>query len=754
MKILKKTIKYFPFEKTGSILISIFINILTILLLFPAFSYSNDIQNVSGKVYDEYTMQPIKDVEVKLLEKDIKTKTDEKGFFELAVNFDNIYTLEFSISSHRKKTIKISSDSIAGLIIKLTPIGFTTPVITVTDFKEDSKFNEMYEESGTLKGTELQRDLSSSLAATLKNETGLSIRSMGPAPSRPVFRGMTGDRVLLTEDGTKTNDLSATSPDHAVTIEPFNLEKIEVMRGPKVLTKTTTTFGGVINVTRNDIPDKIPNSLTFQSGFFGETTNNGILGSLSGEIPFHKFVIRGEITGRKADNLKTPIGTLLNSDLKTNNYALSTGYIFKKGYVGGIYREFTSDYGIPGGFIGAHPKGVDITMMKKQLKFKAQYNVNSNLIKNIELDFVRDKYNHKEFEASGLVGAEFGLINYNGELNIKHKKIGLFENGILGITTDYRDFNIGGYVFTSPTKSIKLSAYFYENFSLNNRKTSVEFSGRINYDKLKPNPLNPNSSIGLITSREFNTFSLSLSTIQDITENLHIGFSISRSSRVPTIEELYSEGPHLAAYSYEIGNPYLESEYGYGGELFLHYKANKLFYLLSFFTNDIPYYIIHRNNGDTNYSTLLPIYKTTGVNSFMFGFESQLEYNVLNFLTLSANISFTNGSIKDTKKPLPSIPPLKAIFEVIYKRKNFTFGISSEFAAAQNRVDDFEIPTKGYGILNTYSQYSLITGKFIHSLSVNLENIFDKEYRNHLSRVKSIMPEAGRNLRITYKLFY
>jgi iron complex outermembrane receptor protein len=458
------------------------------------------------------------------------------------------------------------------------------------------------------------------------------------------------------------------------------------------------------------------------------------------------------VSRRKADNLKTPIGTLQNSNLETNNYSGSLSYVFKNGYLGGTYREFQSDYGIPGGFVGAHPKGVDISMLKQQLKFKSEYVLNAKLIKDVQFSFNSDRYNHKEFEASGLIGAEFGIKDYNGELFVNHKKFGLLENGTWGVSADYRDFNIGGYVFTSPTKSIKLSAYFYESVKLN--KTSIEFSGRYNYDNLKPSPLNPNSNIGLITPRTFNTFSLSVSAIQDISDEFHLGASLSRSSRVPTIEELYSEGPHLAAYSYEIGNPDLKTEWGIGSELFVHYKSDKVYSMISLFVNSLPYYILPRNSGDTNYATLLPIYKTSGESALMFGFESQLDFNFWKHLSFTANISYTNGRFSDSGNPLPAIPPLKGLFEVNYKRENFAFGINTELATAQNRVDDFESKTPGYGIMNTYAQYSLVTGKFIHSLSVNFENIFNKEYRNHLSRVRSIMPEAGRNLRLTYKIFF
>lgn len=75
-------------------------------------------------------------------------------------------------------------------------------------------------------------------------------------------------------------------------------------------------------------------------------------------------------------------------------------------------------------------------------------------------------------------------------------------------------------------------------------------------------------------------------------------------------------------------------------------------------------------------------------------------------------------------------------------------------AASQNRVDSFEEPTAGYGIHGLFVQYALDRGRVNHQLSLNLDNVFDREYRNHLSRVKSFMPEAGRNLRLLYRIYY
>jgi iron complex outermembrane receptor protein len=233
-----------------------------------------------------------------------------------------------------------------------------------------------------------------------------------------------------------------------------------------------------------------------------------------------------------------------------------------------------------------------------------------------------------------------------------------------------------------------------------------------------------------------------------------LGANLSRSSRIPTIEELFTEGPHLAAYSYETGNPNLGIETGIGSEIFIYHRWNNFYFNLNLFYNDLNSYIIPRNSGETNFQTLLPIYRTDDVGAKLYGGEFQLEWKFIENFNLNISASHTKGSLKNTGNPLPQIPPLKGRFEIIYSKETFSVGLSADFADKQNRLDEFEKETAGYAVLNSYFSYSFSTSIFVHSLSLNVDNIFNNEYRNHLSRVKLIMPEAGRNIRLSYKLFY
>lgn len=230
--------------------------------------------------------------------------------------------------------------------------------------------------------------------------------------------------------------------------------------------------------------------------------------------------------------------------------------------------------------------------------------------------------------------------------------------------------------------------------------------------------------------------------------------SFSRTSRSPSIEELYSEGPHLAAYSYETGNPNLESEYGYSSNLFAFYRAENTFLSAAIYYNHLQYFIIPRNTGDTNYTQFLPIYSTSGVAARLFGAEIIGEFTFFDNIKLHCSISETIGEFIDDDSPLPMIPPLKGNFDLSYIVNKLNFGLRNEFSLKQEKVDKFELPTDKYFIFGIYCQYQFSYQKINSLITLSIDNIFNDTYYNHLSRIKSIMPEAGLSARIAYRLIY
>ncbi|MGB9702319.1 MAG: TonB-dependent receptor, partial [Candidatus Kapaibacteriota bacterium] len=136
-----------------------------------------------------------------------------------------------------------------------------------------------------------------------------------------------------------------------------------------------------------------------------------------------------------------------------------------------------------------------------------------------------------------------------------------------------------------------------------------------------------------------------------------------------------------------------------------------------------------------------------------YGYEINMKYIVINPLTADLTISYVRGLIKNSTNNLPMIPPLKGNLRLLYKYENWNFSISTEFADKQMQVDKFEEPTSGYIIFNTSMMYEFAFGRTYHQISLSAENIFNKIYRNHLSRIKSILPESGRNFKLLYQFY-
>jgi iron complex outermembrane receptor protein len=709
--------------------------------------------SIKGIVINGESHEPIPLAVIRLANSNNYTLSNERGIFEIEIPDDQNSILEVTSLGYKKEIISLNSQQTnSQLIIHLYPLPVQMPTVIVTGTHSNSKFDELHELTNVLKGKDLQRDLGLTLASTLKNETGLAMRSMGPAPARPVIRGLGGDRILISEDGMKTNDLSATSPDHAVSIEPFTIDRIEVIRGPKVLIQNSSTYGGVVNIIREEIPVQSYQNFSGNAGIFGETANNGFLGAFVLRVPLSDFNTRFEMSRRKADDLKTPNKVLKNSDIISTNYSAGLSYVKDWGHIGFALREYELEYGVPGGFVGAHPFGVNISMFKRIINGDFNYKLNLSSITDLSLKLNRTYYRHLEFENDNRIGAEFGIYSYDVQLQFGTNRLLFFNEGSFGLSFENRDFNIGGFVFTPPTKMNNYSAFIYQNYSHN--KFSLEVSGRLSYSEFNPRRVTNSAKEEYLAKREFFIYSASISFLYEFGSSSSIGANISKSSRIPTIEELYSEGPHLAAYSYEIGNPSLSSEKGIGTELFYYYKRSNIFFSLNGFYNLIDSYIIPRNNGKINFATLLPIYQTTSVNAVMYGFENQFDFTISNNYSISLGTSYTSGRITESNSPLPSIPPFKTMLTLKYSRGIFNTGIMFEAASAQKKVDYFEIPTDGYLVVNLYTQWTFTTGMFVNSFSLNIDNMLNREYRNHLSRVRMIMPEAKRNIRFTYRVYF
>jgi iron complex outermembrane receptor protein len=702
-----------------------------------------------GRVLDSETGEPVGWVQIQIKEAHRSAMSDENGNFKIL----NIVAGQFSMSTFRigyrqsLLQIRITAGDTLRLSVFIKGSPLEGEAIVVEGERELDKKNVVLKMSDKT----LRQNLGKTVAETVSREAGMDQRSMGPAPARPVLRGLSGDRLLVLEDGGRTGDLSATSTDHAVVIDPIISERIEVIRGPASLLYGSNTLGGVINVERGYVPatlaDRIHTSVITQ----GETVNRGYSAGFVVSGPYKNIGWHFDGSLRNAGDISTPSGQLTNTGIQTYNASAGFSYLKDWGYTGISGSYYQSEYGVPGGFVGAHPNGVKIKLDRKHFEGKLDLHFEHPMIERTELRYSFSKYFHQEFESNGSIGTQFSVLNYDLNWLTKLKPVWKFGEGDIGLWSEYRDYVPGGFIFTPDTKEFTFATFLYENAVLGNWK--LEASARMDHRIVHPS-VEEQTKIGHVRNRSFTILSGSALATYHLSKTIESGISIMRSARTPGIEELFSQGPHLASYSFEVGNPELKSENGWSLEWFARMHTENSLLNIAWFRNDIRHYIFPRNTGAINIATQLPIYQYSGMHAVMTGGELALEHRLPWLMSVSGTLSYVQGVLADSNQPLPAMPPLTGKVELKKQVSALTASVFMRAASDQKRVARFENPTNGYVVFDATVQYYQRHTTMLHTVVLAIENIGDTKYRRHLSRVRSIMPEPGRNIKLLYKVFF
>ena len=190
---------------------------------------------LTGKVFSSEYSKPLEDVNIYVKDLKIGSATDLDGQFSInQLPFDNI-ELDISILGYRDTTISIDiNNTLVDVgIIFLNPEVLHFDEINVEVHSDLDPTPSL--SSFSMTGKKIQENMKGSIAQTLQNEMSVAIQSMGQGTNRPILRGYSGDRFLITENGFEVGDLSQTSVDHALSMDLGGVEEIEIIRGPRAL---------------------------------------------------------------------------------------------------------------------------------------------------------------------------------------------------------------------------------------------------------------------------------------------------------------------------------------------------------------------------------------------------------------------------------------------------------------------------------------------------------------------------------------
>ena len=709
-------------------------------------------QSISGHVIDVETETPLVDVHVSLLGKAggaSLSRTNRVGQFRFDEIAPGTYTLRFERVGYETldQEIVVNTGSTAITVeLKHNPLQLGEVVVTPGD-EEHAHFEKT---TGlNLSSQQLDQQMGATIAETLSGEVGIAQRTMGRAAARPIIRGMGGDRLLILEDGGRTGDKSASAADHAVAIDPTTATNIEITRGPASLIYGSSTLGGVINVKRETIPQTLPNRPTVSLTFQGESVNSGLTGTTGLTVPIGDIAWRLELNRRGTDDTHTPIGIIENTSLSQTNFATGISMVKDWGHIGISGSNYRSDYGIPGSPEG-HIQGVTIDLDRQRYEGNFEYGFQQSFLEKLKLHSTYTRYQHQEIESNNTLGVEFGLLTYNASVLAY-----MHGDAVAGVWGEYRDHATGGFYWTPHTREMSLAGFYLKQKRFN---ADLTLQGAIRYDIRRVEPFEEGAIIraGAVQRRDFGGVSSAVSGIYHWSNHLETGATLMKTFRTPGIEELFSDGPHLAAYSYEVGNAKLGSEDGFGSEAFLRYSSERMKFNLTVFRNQIYSYLIPTNTGEKEWGSgtagWLWIYQYQGQDAILDGAEFSVDAEIIPRLQAQVRMSYVRGTLVTSALPLERIPPLNGKVVLRYGRQPLNLHITARFSDDQLRLGEFEEATDGHIVYDAGFQLSFPIWELQHQAVVTVENIFDTEYRQHLSRIKSVMPEPGRNVKLLYRL--
>ena len=726
------------------------------LAVGPASGNDNQTGSLAGHVIDAESGQPVGWTTVVIEELERARVSDAEGYFFFANVPPGAYVLQsLHVGYHEARfEVEVVAGDTTHVDLVIGHESLHVEGILV-EGERTSPVSPLQTPEVVFSGSKLRQNLSRTIAETIDYEPGIAQRSMGPAPARPVLRGLGGDRLLMVEDGERTGDLSGSSSDHAVAIEPMTTARIEIVRGPRTLLYGSNALAGVVNVVRGYVPSEQPDGFGGSVIYQGESVNRGLSGGLTLEQGLGPLALRFDSSLRNADDIATPHGKLANTDIRTGNASVGLSLVRPWGHVGASGSLYDSDYGIPPDPEGGHPDGVSIDLQRQHLEGRGEILTGPDWLQRLELHHSFSRYQHGEFEASGDLGMEFGVLTHNTGALAHLDRMGPFANGAVGLWYEYRNYAAAGLNFTPPAEEYAGALFTYQEWE--HGPWAINAALRVDARRVDPREERDSRRVGRIQTRDFAGVSAGLSNHYRASSGLTLGTTLMRTFRPPGLEELFSEGPHLAAYSYEVGNGALDSERGLGLEMFVDYHHEEGHVHLAVFRNAIDGYIFPKNSGEPSLRRAdLFLYRTVGERVLMHGAEVTFDWHVADYWKAAGTLSYVRGHLIDLNdEPLPRLPPLQGHLGLTCEpTEALSATIALRLATEQNRIGEFEKPTEGYAVLDFSSQYYAQWGGRLHTFALTLENATDAVYRNHLNRVKEILPEPGRNLRLLHKIFF
>jgi iron complex outermembrane recepter protein len=628
-------------------------------------------------------------------------------------------------------------------------------IVTSTALRESPL--EVAQPTEVIAGDELRRQIASSIGETLAKELGVSSTYFGPTASRPVIRGLGGNRVQMLQDGLESLDVSSLSPDHAVTLESVVSQQVEIIKGPAALLYGSGAAGGLVNVVTNRVPvesadEPISGAVELRGDTASdERTGAATLNGGNGPFAFHidyfdrqtddveipdfaqSDVLRRALieAGEEPDGVR---GHIPNTASDTKGGAVGASLIGEAARGGLSWSRYETNYGI----VGEEEAFIDMKQDRYDAKAELDFD---GPIEAVHFDGSYNDYTHTEFEGPREPGTTFNQDAYELRVTADHK-FGDGWRGTFGaqyVDIDFEALGDEAFVPRSKTKATSLFAFEERHFD----RWTIELGARAEQQKI-----DPDAASGLPDFDE-TAISLSAGTVWKFAEDRAFAVNVTRTQRNPQAAELYANGPHVADQRFIIGNPSLDQETAITADVSLRRSGEGVQWTLNAYYNDYSDYIFESPTGEIEDE--FPVFVVSQSGAKLRGFEAEVGFPLIQdgdqHLELRLSSDYVRGELDDGGD-LPQMPPLRFGAGLHYDLDQFHVGLQGYYYDKQDKIAQNELPTDGFTMVDADASYRLPVGSSSVLVFLKATNLLDEDARQHASALKDIAPLPGRSFHI------
>ena len=630
-------------------------------------------------------------------------------------------------------------------------------------------------------GETLQQDKRLSIGETLASQPGVTASSFGPSASRPILRGLGGDRIRVLTDGIGSFDASSTSADHAVVVNPLTAERIEIIRGPAALLYGSSAIGGVVNVIDTRIPRHIPDEpvhAALDAGYGTAAKDRSVAGAIdvpigggwvvhadgsydkSGDLDTGGYVLSRALRAQAAASDDPDVrgladlkGKIPNTQARAWNAAGGIAYISDGGSIGASVSRYDTLYGVPIRFsteAGVENEQPRIDMQQTRIDFRGEVTPHGDAIDAIRVRLGYANYHHDELEPDGAIATSFFNKGMEGRLDIVQAKRGPWS-GTSGAQIVTRDFSaVGDEKFIPPVSAENYGVFTLQTFDFD--RLTLEAGGRLERENASAQA---DATIGNpAEGRRFTSRSGSVGAGYRIATGWKIGANLTHTERAPDVEELFSNGPHGGTEAFEIGDPGLRKEKSNGVEAFVRGGDGTRYTIeLSGYYNHFSNFIFQTPTGAVQDD--LPVYAYLNGRANQYGFEASGSATLATLggfaIRGNAQADYVRITIRDFG-PAPLIPPLRLLGGLQATSDRFDIGGDVERDFRHDRAAPNETDTPGFTLVNAQIAWRPMGKDSDVTVRLQANNLFDVTARRSTSLLKDYAPLAGRDIRLGLSL--